>query len=181
MKVSYTGRQEPFTSAETKKLNAKLAKLGKLLDSRGGEREARIVLTSERHLRRAEITVNVYDHPMAGVAAAADQFTALLLAVERLEKQVLKLRSKKRDTKREAKQGWSQPPEPQAPEPATGKPQGRQVYRVDEHDLRKPMTLEEAMLEMDRRRDYVVFRDAETDRVSVLLRRRDGHFDLVEA
>jgi putative sigma-54 modulation protein len=43
------------------------------------------------------------------------------------------------------------------------------------------MTLEEALLEMDRQRDYVVFRDAETDRVSVLMRRRDGHFDLVEA
>ena len=28
--------------------------------------------------------------------------------------------------------------------------------------------------------DYLVYRDAETDRVSVLLRRRDGHFDLVE-
>jgi hypothetical protein len=33
---------------------------------------------------------------------------------------------------------------------------------------------------MDRKRDYVVFRDAKTDRVSVLLRRRDGHFDIVE-
>jgi putative sigma-54 modulation protein len=34
---------------------------------------------------------------------------------------------------------------------------------------------------MDQSRDYLVYRDSETDRVSVLLRRRDGHFDLVEA
>jgi putative sigma-54 modulation protein len=34
---------------------------------------------------------------------------------------------------------------------------------------------------MEKKGDYVVYRDAETDRVSVLVRRRDGHFDLVEA
>ncbi len=78
MKVTYTGRQEKFTPAQTKKLDAKLAKLAKLLDHRGGEREAHIILTSERHLRRAEITVNLHDHPMVGVAAEADQFTAIL-------------------------------------------------------------------------------------------------------
>ena len=42
------------------------------------------------------------------------------------------------------------------------------------------MTVEEAVLEMDKSRDYLVYRDAQTDKVSVLLRRRDGHFDLVE-
>jgi hypothetical protein len=43
------------------------------------------------------------------------------------------------------------------------------------------MTLDEALLVMDKNRDYLVYRDAETDRVSVLLRRRDGNYDLVEA
>jgi hypothetical protein len=42
------------------------------------------------------------------------------------------------------------------------------------------MTLDEALLEMEKDRDYLVYRDTDTDRVSVLLRRRDGHFDLVE-
>ncbi len=55
------------------------------------------------------------------------------------------------------------------------------VHRVKPHLRRKPMTLDEAMLEMDGRRDYLVYRDAETDRVKVLVRRRDGQFDLVEA
>ena len=181
MRVTYTGRQEQFTPAQKKKLAAKLAKLAKLLDHRGGEREAHVILTSQRHLRRAEITVNVYDHPMVGVAAEADQFTALFQAAEKLEKQVLKLRAKKRCAKREPKPAW------QARERAAGAAAGteevidRLVFRVNELASRKPMTLEEALLEMDPGRDYVIYRDAETDRVSVLLRRRDGHFDLVEA
>jgi hypothetical protein len=43
------------------------------------------------------------------------------------------------------------------------------------------MILEEALLEIEADRDYVVYRDAETNRVSVLLRRRDGNFELIEA
>jgi putative sigma-54 modulation protein len=181
MKVTYTGQQEKFAPAQMKKLSAKLEKLAKLLDHRGGEREAHIILTSERHLRRAEITVNLHDHPMVGVAAEADQFTAILQAAEKLEKQVLKLQAKKRDTKREPKEAWP------AGEPAAGaapvieETPERRVFKVNEYASRKPMTLEEALLEMDAGRDYVVYIDAETDRVAVLLRRRDGHLDLVEA
>ena len=43
------------------------------------------------------------------------------------------------------------------------------------------MTLEEALLQMEKGADYLVYRDAETSRVAVLLRRRDGNFDLIEA
>jgi putative sigma-54 modulation protein len=55
-----------------------------------------------------------------------------------------------------------------------------QIYKVAPARKHKPMTVEEAVLEMDKSRDYLVYRDAQTDRVSVLVRRRDGHFDLVE-
>ena len=45
----------------------------------------------------------------------------------------------------------------------------------------KPMTLDEAALELEARGDGVlVFRDAATERVSVLFRRKDGHLGLVE-
>jgi putative sigma-54 modulation protein len=43
------------------------------------------------------------------------------------------------------------------------------------------MTVDEALLAMEDGKDYLVYRDAETDRLAVLLRRRDGNFDLVEA
>ncbi len=181
MKVTYTGRQEPFVPAQKKKLDAKIAKLGKLLDRKDGEREAHVILTSERHLRRAEITVNVYDHLMVGVAASADSFTALCEAIDRLEKQALKLRSKKRDTKRESKSEWKAGEISAAAGPVEEEPPARKVFRVDQHDYRKPMTVDEALLELDQKRDYFVFRDAETSRLAVLLRRRDGHVDLIEA
>ncbi len=54
------------------------------------------------------------------------------------------------------------------------------VYRVAHSKGQKPMTLEEAVIAMEQGADYVVYRDPEKSRLTVLLRRRDGNFDLVE-
>lgn len=43
------------------------------------------------------------------------------------------------------------------------------------------MTLEEALMEMEDQRDYLVYRDADRQCLSVLVRRRDGNFDLIES
>ncbi len=66
------------------------------------------------------------------------------------------------------------------PEPAASQNGSKRVYRVDNHQRHKPITLDEAILEMEKDRDYLVYRDAKNDRLSVLMRRRDGHFDLIE-
>jgi hypothetical protein len=71
-----------------------------------------------------------------------------------------------------------------AAEPAEAEDEGEaepQVFRVNHYDKRKPITLDEALLEMEKNRPYFVYRDAETDCVSVLIRRPDGNFDLIEA
>jgi putative sigma-54 modulation protein len=45
----------------------------------------------------------------------------------------------------------------------------------------KPMTAEEAALELSDKTDsFVVFRDADTSRVGVLYKRQDGNFGLIE-
>ena len=186
MKVTYTGRHTQFTPQQEKKLEAKFSKFAKLLDRSQGEREAHVIITAERHLQHAEITVQFHDHPLVGIAASADEFTAILSAAGKLEKQVLKLRAKWRDTKRGPKQEWAEEAPLEASAPAATGIGGdlgpeKRIFRVNRHANQKPMTLEEALLAMEGDRDYLVYRDAETDRVSVLLRRRDGHFDLVEA
>ncbi len=182
MKISYTGRQVELAPAERKKLEAEFAKIGKLLDGKQ-EREAHVVLSQERHLHHAEVTVNYYNHPLVGLGSDDDLFTAIHSAAQKLEKQAVKARTKWRDTKRTPHKASSEvESEPAAPADAQpdGAPSGR-VYHVNHKGKRKPMTLDEALLEMDETRDYMVYRDAETDRVHVLLRRRDGNFDLVES
>jgi len=176
MKITYTGRQVELAPAQLKKLQAHFAKMGKLLDGRH-EGEAHIVLSQERHLHHAEVTLNYYNHQLVGLGSNGDLFTAIHGAAEKLEKQVLKARTKFRDNKRmprkDASELEKQPATPVEAEPA-------RVHKVNHHQKRKPMTLDEAVLEMDKSRDYMVYRDAQTGGTSVLVRRKDGNFDLVE-
>jgi len=178
MKITYTGRQVELAPAQLKKIEARFAKVGKVLDGRK-ECEAHVILSLERHLHHAEITVNYHGHQLVGLESDRDLFTGINGAIEKLEKQALKVTAKWRDTKR--KKGERAPVEVAAePEPETEPDNSNRVFRVNHHQKRKPMTLDEALIEMEKDRDYLVYRDAETDRVSVLVRRRDGNFDLVE-
>jgi len=182
MKITYTGRQIELLPAQLKKLEAQFSKIGKLLDGKR-ECEAHVILSLERHLHQAEATVNYFNHQLAGLGSSTDLFTAIHSAAEKLEKQAVKARTKWRDTKRTPRQEAAEAePEPADVEVETEAEPGpaRRVYRVNHHQKRKPMTLEEALIAMEKDRPYLVYRDAETDRVSVLLRRKDGDFDLVE-
>jgi putative sigma-54 modulation protein len=179
MKITFTGRQVELAPAQLKKIEARFAKVGKLLDGRE-QTEAHVILSLERHLHQAEITVNYHNHSLVGEGSNADLFTAIHAAVEKLEKQAIKVRAKWRDTQRTPRKqtATQQAPEPTAaPDPEVE----RRVFRVNNHEGHKPMTLEEAIREMEKGADYLVYRDSESDRVAVLMRRRDGHFDLVEA
>src|SRR5512134_645304 len=99
MTVSYTGKLD-LDPGQQEKLEAKYAKIAKLLDaSNKGDRQAHVILNHNRGIYQAEITVNYMDHSLVGAGTDGEQYNALLLAVERLEKQILKVRDKRRDPK----------------------------------------------------------------------------------
>jgi putative sigma-54 modulation protein len=175
MNVSYKGIKQELAPKIQSKLDAKFAKLSKLLEQRG-EREAHVIVTHERHLINTEITIQFYDHQLVAAGSDPDMFTALSAALLKLEKQAVKQRGKWRAThRREALPASPEPAEAPSAAAAT------RVFRVNHNGRRKPITLDEALLLMDKNRDYLVYRDAERESVSVLVRRRDGHFDLIEA
>lgn len=190
MKITYTGKPEALTPAETQKIEAKFGKIAKLIDAPKGEREAHVILSQERHLNNAEITVRYQDHHFVGIGSAAEAYAAIGVALEKLEKQILRALERKRDSYRGPKQEKAE-----GETSATAKVEAEaeaaaeleieaaaapEVFRVNHHERRKPMTIEEALFEIEGR-NYVVYRDAGTDRVSVLVRRRDGNLDLIEA
>ncbi len=216
MNVSYTGIGQGLPQRLQAKLDTKLQKLSKLVD-RGTAKEAHVVVSKQRHLMKAEVTMQFFGHPLVGVQTDPDLFTAISGAIDHLEKQTSKESARWRDKTR---RGVEKPvEEAAAPEPvskkksasrgngstahtsganaAKAKPNGKlagvvtgsngretsaqRIFRVDHHADSKPMTLDEALLEMEEDRDYLVYRDAEGDGVSVLVRRRDGHFDLIES
>ena len=201
MKVTYTGKTKDFTPQFEKKVDAKLTKLGKMIEQRG-EKEAHVFHRQERHLHKVDIKGNFYDHSLSGAGADIDLMNACCVAIEKLEKQIVKLRSRWRDTHRDPKSARANKdllvdgaptavavapvvkatklPKPVLKTTVDGKSLKPKVFRVNHGAADKPMTLEEAILEMEGDVDYFVYRDSGRSTVSVLLRRRDGHFDLVE-
>jgi putative sigma-54 modulation protein len=190
MKITYTGRQVELAPAQLKKLEARFAKIGKLLSGKR-ECETHVVLSLERHLHHAEATIRYFNNQLVGLSSSNDLFEAIYGAAEKLEKQAVKARTKWLDNKHAPRAAAVEEAAP-APPPAGKKSAGKKkaaapepetdrlIYHVDNHKKQKPMTLDEAMLEMDGR-EYMVYRDAKTERMMMLVRRRDGHFDLVEA
>ncbi len=179
MKIVYTGRQVELAPAQIQKLEAQFAKLGKMLDGKE-EREAHVVLSMERHLHNTEITIHYHAHALVGLGSDPDLFTSLHQAISKLEKQAIKVRDKWRDTTRVPHKDESEivtAPEPPEPD----RSERKKIFRVNHTQNRKPMTLEEAILEMENDHDYLAYCDPATNRVNVLVRRRDGHFDLIEA
>lgn len=185
MKITYTGRQVELKPAQQKKLEEQFAKIGKLLDGKH-ESEVHVVLSLERHLNHAEATINLFGHQHAGLGSSPDLFTAIHGAAEKLAKQVMKVRAKWRDTTRtprkEAVNGAAAADEAPAVDEQTAPAEALPsylVHHVNHHERRKPMTLDEALIDIDGH-DYLVYRDTKSDRLNVLIRRRDGNFDLVE-
>jgi putative sigma-54 modulation protein len=188
MKVTYKGMPHALPPKVQQKLDAKFAKIAKLLDGRG-EREVHVIVTQERRMCCAEITLQFHDHKLVGKASDVDLFTALSMALEKLDSQAVKMRAKWRAThRRKDGAGVREESPSEAPEAGASSRDevaAKRIFRVNGVGRRKPMTLDEALLEMDDSRDYLVYRDADRDDeregLSVLIRRRDGHFDLIES
>jgi putative sigma-54 modulation protein len=184
MNVSYRGIKKELSPKLQEHLDAKFAKISRLLEKRG-EKEAHVVVTSENRMHKAEITMQFYGHPLVGTASDADLFTAMNAALDKLDKQAVKNVAKYRAKARRsasAKESTNGSGELVGVVASSeGAKIAQKVYRVNHLDQRKPMTLEEALLEMTKDDDYVVYRDADKECVSVLIRRRDGHFDLIES
>ena len=195
MKLTVSGKTKDFTPELEEKFSGKLAKLSKFIEQRG-EREAHVTHQVERRLHKIEIIVNFYDHSLVGEGLDSDLETALCEALDKLEKQVVKMKDRWRDTHRDAKavrstkedweangNGAGSDRTAAAPRPTKeGRPAKPRIFRVDYRENRKPMTLEEAVLEIEREaEDYVVYRDSARDCLSVLVRRPDGGFDLIES
>jgi len=202
MKVSYTGIKSGLPAKLQEKLDTKFAKLSKLVDGRG-EKQAHVVVTSERYLHKAEISLRIHNHQLVGIGSDSDVFKAISTALDRIEKQAAKEGAKWRGTMHRSdsiKVVGAKDAEPVASKAAVqrkiapGKaaagnngqarrkaaaPEAR-VFRPNHHERGKPITLEEALLEMEDGRDYVAYRDAEKQVVCMLIRRRDGHYDLIE-
>ena len=201
MNVEYTGRHYEVTLANRKDVESGLSKIRKILRNKF---DTKVILAVEKHRHKAEITIASRVGPLVGLAEAGDMKVAISEALEHLEKQALRNKTriitKKRRKQNGKWQGETIPePRPRAtaaaasagPDaaasivvhkfPAVAKSTEVHLVRTDHAVALRPMTLEEAIKEAHfRDRDVFVFRDPK-GKVMVLHRTRDGKMELIEA
>ena len=178
MKIDFTGRQTEI-SAELRRLaERKLAKVGRLLPS---VTRAHVTLTADKHRQVAEVSVHSRQLDLSALEISSSPRLSLANAIDKLLRQAEKQRTKRRQRKGAASPRTSATAgEPESRSSASSESRSARVIRSRRTAV-KPMTLDEATLEMDGRVEAVlVYRDATTRRVTVLFRRKDGNLGLIE-
>jgi putative sigma-54 modulation protein len=97
MNVEYTGRHYEVTPAIRKDVESGLVKIRKIL---GNKFETKVVLAVEKHRHKAEITISPRNGPLVGLAQAGDMPSAISEALDHLEKQAVKYKTRWRTKKR---------------------------------------------------------------------------------
>ncbi|MBI5547160.1 MAG: ribosome-associated translation inhibitor RaiA [Deltaproteobacteria bacterium] len=149
--------------------------------------EAHAVLSLERYLHHADITIQAGSYLLRGKVKSEDMYKSIDESVDKIEKQLKRYKDKLKTTKRVREDELSLKGRHQvfeAPadhEEGEAWSEGPKVIRSNEFFV-KPMTVEEAIMQMDLlNNEFLVFTNAQSGDVNVVYRRKDGHFGLIEA
>ncbi|MEW6225135.1 MAG: ribosome-associated translation inhibitor RaiA [Chloroflexota bacterium] len=157
----------------------KFARLERLLDDRT---DAIVELSNEAHRSAADahiadVTLVIDGHTLRSRAAGGSYQAALDVVVDKVERQAIDHKEKPRIRARpEQEKAILRRIADGTAEPVTE----RQVVKTKRFAI-EPMFEEDAVTAMEEQgHDFWVFVNAETERISVLYRRKDGHYGLIE-
>jgi ribosome hibernation promoting factor len=179
MRLEITGRQFAITPAARKLVERGIGHtLKRLHDS---VISAHVVLTQQRALVRAEMTVHVSrEHFLHGEGSGTDLQIALTAALDKIEHQADKLKGKWAGRKRRDGAARARSKRTDGAAVPAADEGARRIIRAKRYAV-KPMSIEDAAAEIGDGNDAViVFRNSSTDAVTVLYRRTDGHLGLIE-
>src|SRR5437899_3170732 len=179
MNVEFTGRQYEVTPAVRKQVEHGLEKLQKIL---GKTFDTHVILAAEKKRHIAEITITIRNNSLVGIAEAAEMSQAVGEAIDKVDRQAVKYKTKSRSKKRAARKASASAAwdglGPETSKIAVGTSESTavdvvihsfpmatrvteaHVVRSDDSVAMRPMTIEEAVKEAEfRDRDVFVFRD----------------------
>jgi len=174
MNVSVTFRTSEGENWQKNYVEERIVKLKKYLDVPA---EAHVVLSTEKFRNVVEINLSANGWNVNAKEEAKDMHLAVDSCIDKIEKQLKKQREKNREHKpRSIRHGAEKTAEgPEEDEDASAK-----VVETRKVVL-KPMSLEEAVLELDSNKArFLIFRDTASEKVSLVYRLDDGSFAHIE-
>ncbi|MDI6776880.1 MAG: ribosome-associated translation inhibitor RaiA [Syntrophales bacterium] len=176
MKISVTFRNTEGEDWQREYVNKRLKKVSRYVDNPA---EAHVILSVEKFRNAAEINLMVDGLNVNAKEEAKDMYLAIDNAIEKIERQLKKHKEKIRGYKANAVRAEEIGTLELPPDETEDTP-GAKVVKTRKMVL-KPMSLEDAMMEIETSKNrFIVYRDSYTENVSVIYRRDDGNYGLIE-
>lgn len=174
MTIAVRGKNIEVTPALKDYVTKRVSKVTKYFDQIG---EMTAVLKVEKGRHIVELTVPINGMILRGEEATADMYASIDQVVEKIEKQIEKYKTK---LAKRIKSG-SFKSELVASSAVEEETDSVSVVKTKRFSVR-PMFVEEAVLQMNMiNHDFFVFKNAETEEVNVVYRRKDGKYGLIES
>lgn len=176
MRYEYTGRHLEVTPALRSHVENHFDRIKHLFNNESTK--AQIIIEVEKGKHRSEVVVKWRDQILTAASKQSDMYQSLTQTIDKIEKQALKLKNKVTDKKHQkAKNIDKYAVATEGVKPDTKSPK---IVNIRNHTV-KPMTTDEALLKLDGdENQFVVFRDAVNQKISVLYKRKDGNYGLIQ-
>ncbi len=172
MNIIVYGKNIQLTDALKEVATKKISRLDKFCYK---DIEAKVVLSVERKRQKVEVTIPFNGRILRVEEASEDMYSSIDDAVESLEKQIRKHKTKLEDRKHS-----SESIKFENVEPLDEVEEDFKVVKTKRFAI-KPMSIEEAVLQMDLlKHDFFVFLNADTEEVNVVYKRKDANYGLIE-
>jgi putative sigma-54 modulation protein len=179
MSVDITGRHievtEPLRKFTTDRLERSRGIIDEIL-------EVHFILTVEKHQRHvAEVNIKTRRDFYHAQEVSTDMYTSIAAVLDKIEKQILK--DKERNVTRKRHNNHAGGVVTTTSVIEVEEALGQRLPRIiRSHEVAaKPMSVDDAALECgDSGNDFLVFRNAETERINIVYKRRDGNIGWIE-
>ena len=180
MSVDITGRHIEITEPIRKFATDRLERLRGIMDE---ILEVHFILTVEKHQRHiAELNIKTRRDFFHGEEVSTDMYTSVAAVIDKVEKQILKDKQRSVARKRHNnnhKGGVITTSSVVEVEEVLGERLPR-IIRTHEVAA-KPMSVDDAAIQIgDSEHEFLVFRNADTERLNVVYKRKDGNIGWIE-
>lgn len=172
MKFIITGKNITLTDALKNTVEKKLSKLERYF---GPDVEVHATLSIQKSNQIIEVTIPFNGIILRGEESTQDMYTSIDNVVEKLEKQIIKHKTKLERRVHEGTIRFKN-----FPEHSDDYEDDIKIVRTKRFAM-KPMDVEEAVLQMELLgHSFFVFKSSDTDEVNVVYKRNDGNYGLIE-
>ena len=177
MRITVKGKNMEVSDPLQRYAEKKVEKLGKYFQN---IKEAVITQSIQRNWHIVEVTLEGDGILLRGEERSDNMYASIDQVVEKLEKQIKRFKGKliarmhPEESPKEHVSTVPEPPSAEVPEEAF------EIVRTKRFTL-KPMSADEATAQMELlNHDFYVFLNSDTDLVSVIYKRQDGNYGMIE-